>query len=145
VNFDTFFCFCIVLWQPFALSDRERSAGGKMNSLNVIFGLINISSALLFIAISVPLVKQKISMNSFYGFRIKRAFESNENWFKINTYGGKQLISWSIPLIIIGIFCFLFPFESDRKDIMAIFLVALPITIFTSIAIIKTILFAKKM
>lgn len=89
-------------------------------NLNYI-GLINISSALLFIVISVPLVKQKISMNNLYGFRIKRAFESDENWFKINTYGGKQLISWSIPLIIIGIFCFFFPFESDRKDIMAIF------------------------
>jgi len=30
-----------------------------MDSSNIIFGLLNISSALLFILISVPLVKQK--------------------------------------------------------------------------------------
>jgi hypothetical protein len=116
-----------------------------MNSINVLFGLINILSALVFILISVPLVKQKIGMNSFYGFRIKRAFESDESWFKINAYGGKQLIRWSIPLIIIGVFCFFFPFEPEMKDRMAIFLVVLPITIFTTIAIIKTMIFAKRM
>jgi hypothetical protein len=115
-----------------------------MNSPNVVFGLINISSALVFILISVPLVKQKIGMNNFYGFRIKRAFESDESWFKINTYGGKQLIKWSIPLIMVGIFCFFFPIESEQEGIMSIFLVALPIIVFTTIAIVKTIIFAKK-
>jgi hypothetical protein len=42
-------------------------------------------------------------MNRTHGIRIPAAFESDENWYRINRYGGKSLIGWSVPVIIIGI------------------------------------------
>ena len=56
---------------------------------NVIFGLLDIVSGVLIIGISIPLVKRKIKMNRFYGFRIRKAFESDEIWYDLNAYGGK--------------------------------------------------------
>ena len=29
-------------------------------------------------------------MNHLYGIRIKKSFESEDSWYKINEYGGKQ-------------------------------------------------------
>jgi hypothetical protein len=73
---------------------------------NIIFGLINIATALLIIGLSLPLVKHKIKMNHLYGILIRKSFESEENWNKINEYGGKQLIIWSVPLIVVGFYLF---------------------------------------
>ena len=57
----------------------------------------------LFMAVSIPLIKNMVTMNRFYGIRIKKAFESEENWYKINSYGGKRLLFWSIILICFGV------------------------------------------
>jgi len=63
----------------------------------------HILTALLLIAFSIPLALGSIKMNPLYGVRIKKAFESEENWYKINKYGGRRLIFWSIVLICISI------------------------------------------
>jgi hypothetical protein len=80
-----------------------------MMDVNMFPGVINITSGLLFIGISIPLVKRKIKMNFLYGFRIEESFKSEENWYNINAYGGKELMVWSIPVILLGIICFFIP------------------------------------
>ena len=84
-----------------------------MAANSMLLGLGNIFVALLIIAVSVPLVMRKIPMNRFYGIRFKKSFESDENWYKINAYGGKQLIAWSIVLLIIGALAVVFPAKED--------------------------------
>lgn len=42
-------------------------------------------------------------MNKIYGIRIPIAFESDENWYMVNRYGGKALLVWSAPVLLIGI------------------------------------------
>ena len=92
-----------------------------MDSSNIVLGLSNIFCAILFIAISIPLVLGKIPMNSFYGVRLKKSYDSEENWYKINKYGGKQLIIWSIPLFIIGIITLLSsPIDSNLLKIIIV-------------------------
>lgn len=73
------------------------------------FGLSNCIAGILFIVISLPLVLEKIPMNSLYGVRFKKSYESEENWYKINRYGGKQLIYWSTALILLGLITFFSP------------------------------------
>ncbi len=84
-----------------------------MDSTSIILGLGNIFVATIFIILSIPLVKSKVPMNKIYGVRIKKAFESEENWYKINAYGGKQLILWSIPLVLLGIATFFLPLKEN--------------------------------
>ncbi|MCP4755409.1 MAG: SdpI family protein [Proteobacteria bacterium] len=80
-----------------------------MDSLNITLGLSNIIVAVLIILISIPLVGGKIRMNKVYGIRFKKSYESENNWYRINRYGGKQMILWSVPLAILGVATFFLP------------------------------------
>jgi hypothetical protein len=48
-------------------------------------------------------------MNSVYGVRFRKSFQSDDLWYKINKKGGKLLLLWSIPILSIGISCFFAP------------------------------------
>lgn len=111
---------------------------------NIIFGIINIASALLIIGVSIPLVYHKIKMNHLYGIRIKKSFESEDSWYKINEYGGKQLIVWSIPMIFIGFICFFVPIDDSNKDVFSFVFGVFPITLCIAVAVIKIFVYAKK-
>jgi len=114
-----------------------------MQASNVLFGIINISCGIVFILLSIPLVAKKIPMNGLYGFRISKSFTSDENWYKINAYGGKQLIRWSSLLICIGILYFIFPIRNPQNDALGSVFATAPIIICTTVAIVKTFIFSK--
>ena len=71
-------------------------------------------ASVIFILISIPLLKRMIPMNRWYGARFKKSFESEENWYRINAYSAKQLILWSVPLLIIGIVTLFLPLAGNR-------------------------------
>ncbi len=112
-----------------------------MNYENMIVALTNISSGVIFIALCIPLLKRKIKMNYWYGFRISKSFMSEENWYDINAYGARAFIVWSIPMILIGFSCFFIPLNDTTSLIFGVG----PITLFTTIAIIQTLLYAKRL
>ena len=91
-----------------------------MDPTSITLGISNISIAVLIILLSIPLVRRKVGMNKLYGIKIKKAFESEENWYKINAYGGKQMILWSIPLLLLGIATFFLPLEGNEPMIIAV-------------------------
>ena len=77
-------------------------------------------ASVVFILISIPLLKRKIPMNRWYGARFKKSFESEENWYRINAYSAKQVMVWSIPLLIIGMVTFFLPLEGNARLINVI-------------------------
>ena len=87
--------------------------GVYLNEGTIVISVSYIFTGLLLIAISIPLVRGSIKMNPLYGVRIKKAFESEENWYKINKYGGRRLIFWSIVLICICIASLFFEISED--------------------------------
>ena len=91
-----------------------------MDMVNIILGISNIFIGILMIIISIPLVQKSISMNEIYGVRFKKSFESEENWYKINAYGGKQLIIWSVPLIVFGVVTFFLPLKNNELRIILV-------------------------
>jgi len=80
-------------------------------------------------------------MNKYYGFRIKKAFESEENWYKINKYGSKRSLFWSITMLIIGAIVFFIPIN-EYSVVFLIFLLA-PLIIL--ISVIETFQYAKNL
>ena len=117
-----------------------------MNSENVVLGSMLVGLAVLFIAISIPLVKRKVRMNPWYGVRIPKAFESEKNWYEINAYGGKRLIVWSSLLALIGIAAFFIPLgeENSGTSALSILLAFSPLIVVIP-AVIEIISFSKKM
>ena len=81
-----------------------------MENLNLIIGLSLVFIGILFVILAIPLLLGKIGMNHYYGMRISKAFESKENWYKINRYGAKQWIISSFLTILVGIISLLIPF-----------------------------------
>ena len=61
--------------------------------------------AALFVLLSLPLLFEKIPPNWFYGFRIPRAFESEDNWYRINKYFARRMLQASIFLCVFGVAC----------------------------------------
>jgi hypothetical protein len=84
-----------------------------MTSLSLILGSSHIFIALVIILISIPLVKEKIPMNTWYGVRFNKSYGSDENWYRINRYGGRQLIIWSVVLAFLGIVTIFLPIDQN--------------------------------
>lgn len=116
-----------------------------MEGPNTVLGILNISCGVLFVFISIPLVMKKVPMNSLYGFRLSKALESEENWYEINRYGGRQLIQWSVLLIFIGGLYFIFPLGDPGSELKNTLTAVAPILICPTVAIVKTILFSKQL
>jgi uncharacterized membrane protein len=76
--------------------------GDALNEAVFLAGVVNLVVALICIALSIPLIRGKVEMNAMYGVRIRKSFASAENWYKINRYGGKAMIGWTIPVIALG-------------------------------------------
>ena len=114
-----------------------------MENPNFIFSMVNIASGLVFILLSIPLITRKIPMNRLYGFRIQKALTSDENWYKINQYGGKQLLYWSILMVAIGVVCFLFPAEVQKNGMSPGLRAVAPMVVCVTVAIVKTVLYSK--
>jgi hypothetical protein len=64
---------------------------------------------LLVTLVSLPLYFRKVGRNPLYGFRIAKAFESEENWYRINQHGARGLILWGLLMVAWGASCLLMP------------------------------------
>lgn len=84
-----------------------------MALLNIVIGTANIVISLLYIVLSIPMIRGSVKMNGIYGARFSKSFESEENWYKINKYTGKRMVIWSIPLFLIGVASFFIPMEEN--------------------------------
>jgi uncharacterized membrane protein len=68
----------------------------------LLVGLFDVLIGTLIIAISLPLARGKVAMNHWYGVRVRQSFESEEKWYKINRFGGRQLMLWGAIIAALG-------------------------------------------
>ena len=67
-----------------------------ITEVSLIFGFCG----LLFVAISIPLVFEKIPPNNWYGFRVPKTYSDKAIWYKANRYMGKDLV-WLGSIMIL--------------------------------------------
>jgi len=113
-----------------------------MDQLNILYCCIFGVTGLLMIGLSLPLLQGKIKKNYWYGFRLPKAFESEENWYAINRYGAQRLINWSILFFILSLCSLVIPFNTNPS--VALIVGFSPLFIIL-IPIIKVLQFAKKL
>jgi hypothetical protein len=77
---------------------QEQEEMVQMDNGSVALGLSNVFVGALIIAVCIPLLKNKIRMNRWYGMRFRKSFESDENWYKINRYGAKRMIAEEVSV-----------------------------------------------
>lgn len=102
-----------------------------MNTIKLIaFGDLQVG--VIIFALSLPLVLRKVPMNRSYGIRIRAAFESEQRWYDINAYGGRQMAIWSWLLILAGVIGFFvspvhFDFYVCASLVAAILVIGIPL------------------
>ena len=114
-----------------------------MDNLPLVAAVTNVSLALILIGIALPLALGKIPMNRGYGIRYARSMESEELWLRINKYGGKQIIIWSLPIAILGVATLAFPILATGPRNFFLATCAAPLVCII-IAAIKSYRYAKK-
>lgn len=92
-----------------------------------------LSTGLVLFFVSLPLVFRKVPMNSIYGIRIPAAFESDERWYDINAYGGRQMAIWSLLIVAAGVAGFFLP-ENDASIYMPVSTVIVLVAILIPLA-----------
>jgi uncharacterized membrane protein len=106
-----------------------------------ITSILLIGAGILFVILPLPLYFKKIKMNHWYGVRIPKSFKSEKNWYRINQYGAKWLIIWSIVPLLSGIMNLIFPFVVIRDIHLMLLIVMGPVII----ALFQILIYAKKL
>lgn len=88
-----------------------------MEAENIIFGTMYIILGLFLMSISIPLKNGKVAMNHVFGVRLRKSFTSERNWYLMNTYGGRQLMTWSSVIVVLGAAALFFPLEGNEAFI----------------------------
>jgi hypothetical protein len=71
--------------------------------------IVILFAGVMMFLLSLPLILRKVPMNHFYGIHLRASFESDERWYDINAYGGRQLAAWSWVVIATGFLGFFVP------------------------------------
>lgn len=87
-----------------------------MEIISITLALSNIGAGILAIAACIPLLRKRIGMNHWYGFRFRKSFSSDEHWYAINRYGAKRMIFWSVVIITVGVVGLVIP--SNNNEIL---------------------------
>jgi len=85
-----------------------------MTAFLVLFGF-----GLLLTTLAVPLILRKMPMNHVDGVRLPKSFVSDANWYEINAYGGKLLLTLGIFLLAFSLLVrALWPTPSDTLSLI---------------------------
>lgn len=114
--------------------------GGLMTEYQIT-SILLVGIGMLFIFLPLPLYFKKIKMNRWYGVRIPKSFKSEKNWYRINQYGAKWLIIWSIVPLFSGIMNLVFPFVVIRDIHLMLLIVMGPVII----SLLQILIYAKKL
>jgi hypothetical protein len=79
-----------------------------------LIAIMTLFTGTLLLLLSLPLIGRKIPMNGAYGIRIPAAFESEQRWYDINAYGGRQMAVGAAVIMAGGIAGFFLPPERQE-------------------------------
>lgn len=85
-----------------------------MPTENLSVGIALLLTGALIILLCWPLLKDKIKPNALYGMRVPKSFESEENWYKINRFGAKQMMLWAGAMMAFGVLSFFLPLKENQ-------------------------------
>jgi len=71
----------------------------------------------LFVLISVPLIRRSVPPNRWYGFRVRQTLENPEIWYAVNAHMGRRMIWVGILLAVTAMACYVVP--GMTKDVYA--------------------------
>ncbi len=62
-----------------------------------------VSGGLLLALLSIPLIRQRVPPNAWYGFRVRRTLDDPTIWYAVNAYAGKRLFGIGVLAVVVAI------------------------------------------
>lgn len=59
----------------------------------------------LLILLSIPLIRQRIAPNRWYGFRVRRTLEDPKVWYAVNRYMAFHLLGLGVVMLTVAAIC----------------------------------------
>lgn len=72
-------------------------------------GIVTAAVGLIIIATSLPLIYRKVPRNDLYGIRIDESLKSDERWYEINEFGGRELAKAGVVMMVSGLAALFIP------------------------------------
>ena len=82
---------------------------------------VNLVLGLVLLGFSIPMWLEKVPMNRWYGVRIQKSFESEENWYRINRFGGMLGVLTGLAIALVGVACLLWPPAGQGLELLLLF------------------------
>ncbi len=92
----------------------------------------------IFITISIPLIKRKVKINNWYGVRLPQTMKNEKIWYEVNEKSGRHLFIFGVVICILSVILFLgepFAYNVTAGVMTAIILIGTIILVFKAISI----------
>lgn len=77
-----------------------------MQTITLWFMLLFVAIGLLFVGLSVPLIRRRVKPNHLYGFRTPKTMSNEQIWYDANVYAGRTLLWAGIVFIVVVVIYF---------------------------------------
>jgi len=97
--------------------------------------LLYLIGGIFLVAISLPLVVEKIKPNPFYGFRVPATLNNPDAWYAVNKFFGKRLFAVAIADILASTVFYFWPrisVDAYALSVLGVFVVAFGVAMFQS-------------
>ncbi|MDD5644658.1 MAG: SdpI family protein [bacterium] len=108
--------------------------------------IYNLVLALVIIALAIPLYMEKIHINRWYGVRLPKSYESEQNWLKINKLWAKKAFLWSSLYILADVIIYAVSiFLTPENELIFVLLFSLLPVLIAAMLFIAAIIVSSKM
>jgi uncharacterized membrane protein len=92
--------------------------------------ILHVASGVLLMALSLPLLWEKVPPNGLYGFRVKATLENPRIWYTANKFAAKRLLLAGAVLVVAAVILYFIPGVGvDTYSLGCLFLFAVPFII----------------
>jgi len=88
-------------------------------------GVAFILIGLLFIGLSIPIMRGRVPPNRWYGLRIKATLDNPNVWYPANAYAGKLFCATGVITAVAAVVCAMIPGISDDAYVITIIMIML--------------------
>ncbi|MHC1767372.1 MAG: SdpI family protein [Verrucomicrobiia bacterium] len=92
--------------------------------------ILHAASGVLLMALSLPLLWEKVPPNGLYGFRVKATLENPRIWYAANKFAAKQLLVAGAVFVVAAVILYFIPgIGVDTYSLGCLVLFAVPFII----------------
>lgn len=72
-----------------------------MEGVTLGFMFLFVATGVLFVGLSIPLIRRRVKPNRLYGFRTSRTLSDERIWYEANAYAGRALLAVGSGYVVV--------------------------------------------